>query len=323
MEPLNRELWNSLSMQRGNYVSMCLAPNTQRTYRTGVNHYRQFCTHLGVATLPLNENVLELFCVSLARRVGHKSIRVYLCGVQLESTLSGFSQHIKAMGRLHYVLRGIKIAQGQSHNRTPRVPVTLPNLRTILHMLNLNYPPHDRDMLSSAILLAFFGLFRVSEYTSPSPTFFQQGSTLCLPDIQLNFHRKMIYINLKVSKTDPFRCGVVVRISGTGSEICPFRALVKYFRSRGSSPGPLFMFSDGSYLTREHVRHVLQTFIPTENVNTHSLRQGGASALAAIGVSPYVIQHLGRWSSDAYTRYIQFSDNFISDANRAMSKGPH
>ena len=242
---MNTVLWEGLSFERCKYLSACLAQNTQRTYRTGVNHYRVFCVQLGVRPYPLVEQVVELFCVSLARRVGYKSIKVYLSGVQLDSTLLGFPQQIKHMGRLHYVLRGIKIAQRALHIRPPRVPVTLINLRTILHLLRLSYSSHDRDMLASAVLVAFFGLLRVSEYTSSSPSSFHRDFTLCLADVQINWSRQMIYIHLKVSKTDPFRCGVTVRISGTGSPICPFVALLKFLRRRGSAPGPLFVFSMG------------------------------------------------------------------------------
>ena len=191
-------------VERSKYISSCVAPNTQKTYRTGVNHYRRFCAQLGVPHLPLNQVTLELFVVSLASRVGHKSIKVYLCGVLLDSTLSGFSEQIRGMPRLHYVIRGIKVSQGQAHVKPPRVPVTIGNLHTLLHLISQSYPHHDREMLASAVLLAFFGLLRVSEYTAVSSSHFHRPTKLCLQDVWVDISRHIIHLRIKVSKTDPF-----------------------------------------------------------------------------------------------------------------------
>ena len=85
----------------------------------------------------------------------------------------------------------------------------------------------------------------------------------------------------------------------------------------------MFFFGDGSLLTRSRVAGVLQRFAPLDAVNTHSLRQGGATMLAQLGVAPYVIQGMGRWSSDAYRRYIQFSDGFIAGVMGGMAQACH
>ena len=44
------------------------------------------------------------------------------------------------------------------------------------------------------------------------------------------------------------------------------------------------------------------------NINTHSFRIGGASAALSAGASDALIRIMGRWSSDAYNRYIRISD---------------
>ena len=51
---------------------------------------------------------------------------------------------------------------------------------------------------------------------------------------------------------------------------------------------------------------MLQTVFPTSNLNTHSFRIGGAAAAA--GIQDSAIQLLGRWSGDAYCRYLHLSD---------------
>lgn len=44
--------------------------------------------------------------------------------------------------------------------------------------------------------------------------------------------------------------------------------------------------------------------IPVERVGTHSLRAGGAMALAVNGESREMIKKIGRWSSDTFLMYI-------------------
>lgn len=51
----------------------------------------------------------------------------------------------------------------------------------------------------------------------------------------------------------------------------------------------------------------------------HSLRYGGASALAAANVPTYLIQQLGRWRSLAFLQYIQLSESLLSSAQRVLS----
>ena len=78
-----------LEVERCRYFEEALAVNTRRTYGTGVRQYLRFCQEIGVSPFPLNERTLQYFVVSLARRVGYQSIRVYLCGVQQESLVHG------------------------------------------------------------------------------------------------------------------------------------------------------------------------------------------------------------------------------------------
>ena len=76
--------------------------------------------------------------------------------------------------------------------------------------------------------------------------------------------------------------------------------------TRNKSTGPLYIFIDGKYLTRQFVANLLSLALPhVPNINTHSFRIGGASAAASAGIPDSVIQILGRWSSDAYKRYLR------------------
>ena len=72
---------------------------------------------------------------------------------------------------------------------------------------------------------------------------------------------------------------------------------------------PLYVFQSGAYLTRAKVTSTLRTLlqrlsIPTELYASHSFWISVASTAAEAGLPPWLIQTLGRWSSNCFTLYI-------------------
>ena len=271
--------------------------------------------------VPLVESLLENFVVFLSARIGYKSIKTYLAGVQYWSKLQGCNILIKFMHRLKYVLSGIRRTQGKDFEKGTRPAITWDMLQRICAFIAHTELPHDRDMLTSAVLLAFFGLLRVSEYTCPSPIEYDEEAHLSVQDVAVLWHRSHATVNIKMSKTDPFRDGVKIKLTVLGHYLCPVHALARYLMRRVDTPGPLFIFQNGAYLTRSRVVDLLQRALPhIPNINTHSFRRGGATALASAGTPAHIIQIMGRWKSNAFAKYIEIPDEFIADAHKSMVK---
>lgn len=292
-------------------MSHALAESTWNTYRVGVRRYVRFCRQLHLPALPFDEDILQMFVTSLSFSVSVKTIRVYLCGVQAFARIAGHRVSLSDMVQLDYLLLGIRRVHGDRFRRRRRAPITLAQLRSIIEWVGQVYSRHDAFMLSSAVTLAFFGLLRVSEYTCPTNTRFDPAWHLSVDDVTFHLHRRLAYITIKASKTDPFRESAVVRVGMSGGELCPVTWLVSYLGVRRGGR-PLYLFEDGRFLTRRHVSAVLQGALGSHaNVNTHSFRIGGASALAGANVPAYQIQILGRWRSDAFLTYIRLSDEHV------------
>ena len=49
-------------------------------------------------------------------------------------------------------------------------------------------------------------------------------------------------LQVKRSKTNPFRRGVSLYVGRTGMDLCPVAAMLSYLELRGGKPGPLFVF---------------------------------------------------------------------------------
>ena len=310
--------WEEIDLRRNMLLSNALAPNTVSTYRTGINHYRRFCAMYDLQALPLREQYLELFVTHLHTTVGHDSIGVYLCGVQFWAKMHGDYTIIAEMPRLEYVMMAIRRVQGNSFRRPPRTPITWDMLNRICDHIDNTESAFDAAMLKAAVLLAFFGMLRVSEYTALS-AHLNEHDTLAVQDVRILWDRRVACIRINHSKTDPFRFGVTIRIAMIDHRLCPVRALHAFITARGSTPGPLFMFQNGMFLTRQRIVDLLHCSLPgVPNVNTHSFRRGGASALAAAGTPPEIIMILGRWKSNAFREYITFSDSFLAAASWSM-----
>ena len=74
------------------------------------------------------------------------------------------------------------------------------------------FTSQDKLMLWSAFTLAFFGFLRSSEFTSPSTSYFDSLVHLSHSDIRFTTQGSLI-MQLKSSKTDPFRKGCSITLS--------------------------------------------------------------------------------------------------------------
>ena len=147
--------WADIELFKHKVLASSLSQNTVNTYSSGIRQYLRFCQAYSVSPLPLVEGTLENFCVHMGASVGYRSLKVYLCGVQLWCTMNGFYDKVADMERLHYVLRGIRRLQGNTHIRPPRAPVTVSMLESMYDAAALFPSAHDCALVRSVVTLAF------------------------------------------------------------------------------------------------------------------------------------------------------------------------
>ena len=223
--------------------------------------------------------------------------------------------------QLFYVVKGIKRCQGKSRKKPLRAPVTPTMLLQIKSSLFTSLRSYeDKVMLWAFLLTAFFGFLRVSEYTASHKTKYDHTSTLCIDDVSLE--SSQFSLNIKSSKTDPFRQGVLIHIAKNETALCPYKALQRYLAHRLPRSGPLFLFhSNGKFLTRGDVNGFLKDATNGSiSVSSHSLRIGAASTAAAIGCPKWLIQYMGRWTSDCFRNYIRIPSAMFNKTSKALAK---
>ena len=135
---------------------------------------------------------------------------------------------------------------------------------------------------------------------------------------------QVLTIRLRRSKTDPLGNGTHIHVGRNGAAICPVSATLAYLAIRPPTPGPLFIFQNGTPLSRgrlvSHLHEALsQVGINVNNYSGHSFRIGAATAAAKAGFSDSFIQTLGRWRSSAFTTYIRTPATALAAASAALA----
>ena len=183
-----------------------------------------------------------------------------------------------------------------------------------------------------AILVAFSALLRVSEYTCPTMSAFVPGHTLLRKDVLVS--PLFIRLDLHHSKTDASNHGHHVYIYNHDAFGSAYSVFSKYLRDTAhrSAESPVFMIdaAPGSrrrYVTRLMINACLKEAgtamgMDVTYLSSHSLRIGGATALADADASDRDIQFAGRWRSDTFLKYIRVSLRRLAGIAHAVYVGP-
>ena len=313
------------------YFARSLAPTTLSSYRSAANCYLAFCSQFNLHPLPLSQSSVVSFVVYLAETgVSYASLRTYLSGIRFLQISNGLADPcLSAYPMLEYVIRGIRRSP-KTPSRPPRLPIT-PDILQLLFASWSRTPRddnYDTTMLWAACCVGFFGFMRAGEFTCSSLQAFDH-SKLCPQDIAVDSHHNptMVTIHLRHSKTDPFGAGLTIYLGRTGHPICPVSALLSYMSLRGQHPGPLFLFRDGSCLSKQRLLSRINKALASQGVDSahitgHSFRIGAATTAARLGLEDSLIQTLGRWRSSAFLRYLRTPGQVLASTS-ARLLDPH
>ncbi|KAK3101970.1 hypothetical protein FSP39_007722 [Pinctada imbricata] len=173
--------------------------------------------------------------------------------------------------------------------------------------------------------MAFFGFLRCGEFCVANLR--EANKYLAIDDIFIAPDSSFFTVILKSSKTDPFSQGVEIKIF-ENSDLHPVHTMTHYLRLRKGlnfvKCKALFVNENGYPMSRilflQHLRTILTRLGHNQSQYAgHSFRIGAATTAAKVGISDHLIQTLGRWSSDCYTRYIRTDIVTLSSAQRSMS----
>ena len=205
--------------------------------------------------------------------------------------------------RLHYVLHGVKRAEGMAGvTKREWRPVNTDLLRKIKGVWDPRADEADVVMLWAARCLAYFGFMLIGELTVPSDGAYDASAHLSWGDITVDDPAcpSRMEVRIKASKTDPFRQGISLFIGKVASNLCPVSAMLAYLVVRGSHSSSSRMVTA--------VKEALDAVgVESGQYSGHSFSIGAATTAAARGLEDSTVRTLGRWKSLAlaYLEYIR------------------
>ena len=309
-----------------------LAPGTAKTYKYALQKFLQFlvlsCSfkYASQEVLPpITEDILINFITFCAEilHIQSSTINVYLAGIRFHYIKAGLKFPSASWERLPYIQKAIKRKQGQGASK--RLPITFNILYNICALLKKSvYSPHTDIMLLSAFKLAFFGFLRCGEVTIKSHN--ELDKAIRISDIVFSANKSSYVLYLRASKTDPYFKGVHIPIFAN-KKLCPVSSMFQFVQMRisqgANKSDPLFVDFNGAVLTRHqfisYLHHLLcRLGVDTNKYSGHSFRIGAATSAASAGVEDHIIQSLGRWVSNCYTRYIRADPSILRKAQSSM-----
>jgi len=189
------------------YFSMGISAATKKAYRSGLQKYVALCSQTNQPPIPVSEDTLLLFVTHLAQQnLSYATIQVYLSAVQyshITTTESETSDTLITPWPM-YVLKDIRKTCALTCQPRERLPITFSIMKGLHTVFSTQWNDYRNVMIWAACCLAYFGLLRVSEFTTASPDSFSQSTNLLSSDVALD------------SRASPTLVQVTLRMTNSG-----------------------------------------------------------------------------------------------------------
>jgi integrase len=301
-------LYVRLQARADGYAAEALASTTRRAYRGEWRAFVSFCSALGLAPLPAEDETLRIYLGALADKGRRPAgIDVALAAIGHAHTRAGLPSP-RSSPAVVDVRRGIRRRLGTAP--APKAALGADELREVVADL-----PHDalgaRDR--ALLLLGWVGGFRPAELAA-----------VALRDLVFEPRHapQRILVRIPRSKTDQEGQGLVVKTipRSAAAESCPVRALLAWLDVRPGGEGPVFLGArfgrafGSQALSRRDVSRILKRAsaragLDREHVDElagASLRSGFVTAAVAAGKPlPVIMVQTGHKKPQTLTKYVR------------------
>ena len=322
-----------------NIGNMGLSKSTWSNYKTAERMLNKCGTDTGEKMeLPLSQVQVLKFVDWLINTRGakHGTVCSYLSGIR-QLHLTAGHENINIRSELvNLVLAGHRnkeTLEEKSSRKPSRLPVTVTVMKLLKAELRKSCMEVEEKLLIWAVsCIAFNGGFRIHELLSREENRFDEKTTLLDKDIKLvtdeEEKRQVLLIWLKWPKEDRLGKGTEVEVYETKSEICPVRALRKWWgitKVRDEFK-PAFRLPDGGAFTGRRLNSALSELLGKHfdykggSISAHSFRSGITSTLGQLGFSDEDLKSVGRWSSRAFEHYVKLPRTKRRDIAKAIGK---
>lgn len=308
-----------------------LKASTLDSYGAGLAHWIAWCDLRLIdesERLPASSKHLSLFLAYMSDKHSESVIKHTMSGLRHWHEIN----LVPWRGDLPYVkkIRHAASMAAPVRSRPPRPPVTTEHMSALRN--GLDFTNTFDSAVYAAATSAFWGVCRLGELTVPSlgafdPHFHVARGTFISRKSDSNGDPVSIRFRIPWSKTTRW-LGADIILSAISVDTCPVLAFEHHLLANAAVPAEHGLFS---YMHRGKARYMTKAaFLARcdsiwsgaglEKVLGHSFRIGGASEHVDRGLSFDLLQIQGRWTSDAFLRYLRKMDNVVSREVRLLDR---
>jgi hypothetical protein len=261
--------------------------------------------HLDISPTP---KTLSLYIVYESHYIDPRSVKSYLSGICNELELDYPSTRENCRHPLvRRTLRGCQRMFSKAILR--KEPLQVCDVQSILSKIS-SESSYDDFLFTTLLTIGFTCLHRLGELVAPDNPLHRDHRSMTLRHTVIRSDDHISYL-LPSHKADPFFEGnkVLIPKSPIIPDLDVFDIFSSYLSRRDSIHTflpELWLRESGHSPTHRWFLDRLHQALPhCNNIAGHSLRSGGATALAIHGIPGVRIQALGRWASDTFQIYIQ------------------
>lgn len=293
-------------------ADQALAFSTKSKYRCALLSFLNFCHSVSISPFPSQQSLIwyiSYSCRTISHRTGRpispRTIKAYLSGIA-----SAFSKSVPGITDItnskavRDVLKGCKRQFSTPVLR--KEPLCMQDLARVYSTMTNGF---DDTLFFAMLVSGFHALHRLGEITVPdNAKALDERKVIRRTSLFMSACGGFLRYTLPYNKSDPFFLGSTVILSKCQvAGACPVEAMLRYLKLRDvyflTSPF-LFLNSKGRHPSRAWFLSKFRLYFSKEK-SGHSMRSGGASALARAGFPLDYIQDIGRWSSEAFKTYVR------------------
>ena len=270
-----------------------------------------FTTYFQAQAFPVTQEVLLRYIALLGN-----GPHAYGSALNLISGLRWFSNILdknnEKVFESVFVTSSLKGLKSQL-SRPPRqkLPFTAGHLLKFYYILDFSNTKHLAAWC--AMLLAFFGCFRLSNLVPTSKGKFNPLKQLTRSDVR--FKDDFVLVFYKWSKTNQSQANVTwIPIHSVSDHRFDIKNFFKLLFSVVKVPdeAPLFSYDKKNFHSKYSFIRVLDSCLFEAGLNLrdyswHSFRRGAAVFAFELGLNDSAVQLLGDWSSSAFKHYLEFA----------------
>lgn len=298
------------------FLNSDVASNTLRAYDSAVRRYLRFCQIAGLDARPDPVQLQQFIAALVKANYKLSTIAVTMSGLRRWAADEwGSDSVVDDSG----VQRALKVARRLAVQDTrQKLPLSAEDLiKVVRHLASAKSLAAYTAVRDSAMfVIGWAGMLRSSEIVG-----------LEWRDVHFTRHGELM-LHLPKTKTDPGAGSWVLLASSEASMICPATSLraLKMLSGDAQAVGPVFkpFLAASSALAKTTVACRLKKALASAGIcdanlyAAHSLRRGGATHAAKVGIPLRFIKLMGRWRSDAVREYLYASPELVMQQSKRM-----